>query len=423
MKKRILYISLSLLIILIIFISLKFNGRKSAKADLIIEAKKEEFRIEVTTTGELEAKNSVNIPGPTGLQRAGIWRVNIDHIVDEGTVVKKGEYVASLDQSELNDKILNVDNELQLNLSKYTQTRLDTALELRKARNEMINLDFEVQEKEIILEQSQFEPPATIKNNKIQLAKARRAHKQAIESYKLKTDKASAQMQEAATQVSKKRMKLDFLNKLLVDFTILAPEPGMVIYKRSWNGTKIATGSTIQPWDPVVATLPDLTTMVSKTYINEVDISSVKTGLDVQITLDAFPDKRLTGKVIDVANVGEQNPNSDAKVFQVLIEIHESDTTLRPGMTTGNTIVTDVIPDAIFIPIECLHSQGDTLLYVIKESGLSITKQEVLAGKSDSDHVVILSGVEENDRIFLSDPEGIEKKSVIPLPANLTSNQ
>ena len=423
MKKRILYISLSLLIILIIFISLKFNGRKSAKADLIIEAKKEEFRIEVTTTGELEAKNSVNIPGPTGLQRAGIWRVNIDHIVDEGTVVKKGEYVASLDQSELNDKILNVDNELQLNLSKYTQTRLDTALELRKARNEMINLDFEVQEKEIILEQSQFEPPATIKNNKIQLAKARRAHKQAIESYKLKTDKASAQMQEAATQVSKKRMKLNFLNKLLVDFTILAPEPGMVIYKRSWNGTKIATGSTIQPWDPVVATLPDLTTMVSKTYINEVDISSVKTGLDVQITLDAFPDKRLTGKVIDVANVGEQNPNSDAKVFQVLIEIHESDTTLRPGMTTGNTIVTDVIPDAIFIPIECLHSQGDSLLYVIKESGLSITKQEVLAGKSDSDHVVILSGVEENDRIFLSDPEGIEKKSVIPLPANLTSNQ
>ncbi len=423
MKKRILYISLSLLIILIIFISLKFNGRKSAKADLIIEAKKEEFRIEVTTTGELEAKNSVNIPGPTGLQRASIWRVNIDHIVDEGTVVKKGEYVASLDQSELNDKILNVDNELQLNLSKYTQTRLDTALELRKARNEMINLDFEVQEKEIILEQSQFEPPATIKNNKIQLAKARRAHKQAIESYKLKTDKASAQMQEAATQVSKKRMKLDFLNKLLVDFTILAPEPGMVIYKRSWNGTKIATGSTIEPWDPVVATLPDLTTMVSKTYINEVDISSVKTGLDVQITLDAFPDKRLTGKVIDVANVGEQNPNSDAKVFQVLIEIHESDTTLRPGMTTGNTIVTDVIPDAIFIPIECLHSQGDTLLYVIKESGLSITKQEVLAGKSDSDHVVILSGVEENDRIFLSDPEGIEKKSVIPLPANLTSNQ
>ena len=287
----------------------------------------------------------------------------------------------------------------------------------------MINLDFEVQEKEIILEQSQFEPPATIKNNEIQLAKAKRAYKQAVESYILKTDKATAQMQEAATQVSKKRLKLDFLNKLLVEFTILAPEPGMVIYKRSWNGTKIATGSTIQPWDPVVATLPDLTTMVSKTYINEVDISSVKNGLDVQITLDAFPDKRLTGKVIDVANVGEQNPNSDAKVFQVLIEIYESDTTLRPGMTTGNTIITDVIPDAIFIPVECLHSQGDTLLYVIIESGLSITKQEVLAGKSDSDYVVILSGVKENDRVFLSDPEGIEKKPVILLPAKLTSNQ
>ena len=423
MKKRILYVPLFVLAILIVFISLKFSGSKTDTADIIVEAKQEEFRIEVTTTGELEAKKSVNIPGPTGLQRASIWRVNIDHIVDEGTVVNKGDYVASLDKSELNDKILNENNELQLNLSKYTQTRLDTALELRKARDETINLDFEVQEKEIILEQSQFEPPATIKNNEIQLAKAKRAYKQAVESYILKTDKATAQMQEAATQVSKKRLKLDFLNKLLVEFTILAPEPGMVIYKRSWNGTKIATGSTIQPWDPVVATLPDLTTMVSKTYINEVDISSVKNGLDVQITLDAFPDKRLTGKVIDVANVGEQNPNSDAKVFQVLIEIYESDTTLRPGMTTGNTIITDVIPDAIFIPVECLHSQGDTLLYVIIESGLSITKQEVLAGKSDSDYVVILSGVKENDRVFLSDPEGIEKKPVILLPAKLTSNQ
>lgn len=80
MKKRILYVPLFVLAILIVFISLKFSGNKADTTDIIVEAKQEEFRIEVTTTGELEAKKSVNIPGPTGLQRASIWRVNIDHI-------------------------------------------------------------------------------------------------------------------------------------------------------------------------------------------------------------------------------------------------------------------------------------------------------------------------------------------------------
>ena len=67
-------------------------------------------------------------------------------------------------------------------------------------------------------------------------------------------------------------------------------------------------------WDPVVATLPDHTTMVSKTYINEVDINTVKVDQKVEIGLDAFPEKKLTGTVIEVANVGEQKPNTDAHV-------------------------------------------------------------------------------------------------------------
>ena len=88
----------------------------------------------------------------------------------------------------------------------------------------------------------------------------------------------------------------------------------------------------VQTWDPVIATLPDLSVMVSKTYVNEVDISFIEVGLSTNISFDAFPDKKLTGKVIQIANVGEQKPNSDSKVFEVLIELNESDTTMRPGM-------------------------------------------------------------------------------------------
>jgi multidrug efflux pump subunit AcrA (membrane-fusion protein) len=158
--------------------------------------------------------------------------------------------------------------------------------------------------------------------------------------------------------------------------------------------------------------------MVSKIYINEVDISTVKSGQDVEVTLDAFPDKRLTGKIIEVANVGEQKPNSDAKVFQALVEINESDTTLRPGMTTGNNIIAEVISDVIFVPIESLHSQGDTLLYVIKKSGLGMIRQQVLAGKSDSDYTIILDGIAESDVLYLSDPPNAGKLKIEYLSGN-----
>ena len=65
----------------------------------------------------------------------------------------------------------------------------------------------------------------------------------------------------------------------------------MVIYARNWNGKK-EPGARISAWDPIVAELPDLSDMISKTYVNEVDISKVRVGQEVDIKVDAFPDKK-----------------------------------------------------------------------------------------------------------------------------------
>ena len=71
-------------------------------------------------------------------------------------------------------------------------------------------------------------------------------------------------------------------------------------------GAKRKVGSSISPWDNVVATLPDMSSMISKTYVNEIDVSKVKTGQKVDIMVDAFPEKTYTGTVTSVANIGEQ---------------------------------------------------------------------------------------------------------------------
>jgi hypothetical protein len=128
----------------------------------------------------------------------------------------------------------------------------------------------------------------------------------------------------------------------------------MVTYVKEWNGKKKTSGSQVGAWEPAVATLPDLSIMESLTYVNEIDVRKLRVGQDVKVTLDADPSKALIGKVKQVANVGEQRPNADAKVFEVVVNIEKPDTSLRPGMTTGNEVSTQSLKDVLYIPLDAL---------------------------------------------------------------------
>jgi hypothetical protein len=192
------------------------------------------------------------------------------------------------------------------------------------------------------------------------------------------------------------------MEKALSEFVILAPAPGMVIYKREWSGQKRTVGSEISPWDLTVATLPDMSTMVSKTYVNEIDISKVSVGQNVRAGVDAFPDKNYTGVVKEVANIGEQLPNTDAKVFEVMVELEGTDPILRPSMTTSNSIITKTFEDVLYIPLEAVHAT-DSMSYVYTKNK---TRQIVVLDEANENEIIVEEGLDEGDRILLSVPEG-----------------
>jgi hypothetical protein len=177
----------------------------------------------------------------------------------------------------------------------------------------------------------------------------------------------------------------------------------MVIYEKEWNGKKRVAGSTVSPWNPTVATLPDLTQMESVTYVNEIDVRKIAVGQPVNVSLDSDPSKRLTGTVTSVANVGEQRPNADAKVFEVKITIAEADTTLRPGMTTANSIVTSKVPDVLSIPIEAIFNEEDTP-FVYERRGNRTVRQQVETGLMNDNSVIVLRGLENGAEVLLSPP-------------------
>jgi len=178
MKRKILFTAIGIIIITIIFIATRLKNEPGDELEITTQIKRNAFKIEVTSAGELDAKNSVKILGPSGLRTVYIWEVKIENIIEEGTLVKKGDYVARLDPTAITDRVEKKDAELQQSSSEFIQAKLDTALELRKARDELINLKYEIEQKKIVLEQSSFEPPATQKQNQYELEKAERAYQQ-----------------------------------------------------------------------------------------------------------------------------------------------------------------------------------------------------------------------------------------------------
>ncbi len=383
------------------------RSEKTVMIKAVVESGK--FDVIVSTTGELQALNSVDIRGPEGLREARVHNVKLVDLIPEGSVVKAGDYIASLDKTDATTALQSMGDQIERDEASLRQTQLDTTMSLRDYRNQIKDLEYALEEKQIILDQSKYEPPATIRQSEMNLDKAKRAYEQAKTNYALRKEQSEASMVKAEINLKRQYEQRNEIVKVLDAFTVFAPQDGMVIYKKEWGGAKRKVGSQISAWDPVVATLPDLSKMVSKTYVNEIDISKISVGQEVTIGVDAFPEKQYTGKVTEVANVGEQLPNSDAKVFEVVVLLNESDTTLRPAMTTVTQIRTNSYENVKFVPLEAVHST-DSMSYVHLVS--DNVRQIIDLGEANENFIIVKEGLEAGTEVYLTVPAGAEEFEV-----------
>jgi exonuclease VII small subunit len=317
-------------------------------------------------------------------------------------MVQKGDYIAQLDRTEysntLNEAIQSLEN-MEANLE---MAILDTAVSLSALRDDITNIKYQVREAQITLDESQFEPPATQRKAEINLNKQQRALEQAVKNYELKYALALADIVTARQKVHDAQEYINTLQDFLSKFTITAPASGIVMYKEEFDGSKRKTGSSLNPFDLVVATLPDLTSMLSEVYVNEIEVNKVKVGQQVVITVDALPNKVLNGTIKSVANVGEVLPNSDVKMFEVVIRINGTDSEIRPEMTSWNKIIIKTVPDAIYIPLECVRASEDDIPFVVMKNK---TRQIVVLGDFNDKNVIIKDGLEPGNNIYIVPPE------------------
>jgi RND family efflux transporter MFP subunit len=370
---------------------------------LTAPVKQGDFKVVVMATGELRARKFVQITGPAAAQSVNVYQTKIASIIPEGTVVKEGDVIAELDKQPAAAKLSDLTLNVQKAQAEYTTAQLDSTLNLAQAREDVRTAEFALEEKKLLKEQAKYEAPTIQRQAEIDYEKAQRAWEQSKRNLSTKTKQAVAKMSSVGADLGRQQNQLKLIQDVLASFTVRAPAPGMVIYVREWNGKKKGVGSQWAPWDPTVATLPDLSQMESQTYVNEVDVRKIAVGQKVNITLDADPTKKLAGTVTQIANVGEQRPNQDSKVFEVKIEVAGSDTTLRPGMTTANEILTSSVPNVLYVPLEAVFSDAG-YQYVYKKDGSRIVRQMIEAGSMNDNEIIVRRGLTKDDVVYLTPP-------------------
>jgi len=403
-RKNLLFLLIPLILLILIF---TFNANKDESVLLTAKVQRSDFIVKVYSSGQIESENKKNIPVPEKLSDRSlrVWSLKITELVEEGSYVDSGDFVARLDPDAVQEQIKNVQDEMEKALTEYQDAKIDSSLNLSNQRDAITNARLDREEKSIVVNESVYESPSIQKKAQMDFDKAQRKQEQEKNAYLLKTQQEENKVNRKFINYRQLKERYEGLEELFSSLTIIAPKAGIITYiKNPWGITRV--GSDV--WaNSSVATIPDMTNLISRTYINEIDISKIKEGQKAEIGIDAFPDKKMTGEVLSIANIGQTMPNSDAKVFEVKIKVFGIDQDLKPAMTTSNVVYTNHYKDTLSIPVDAVY-ENDSMQYVYLDNS-RITRQIVKLGEANENYVIVSKGLQEGDVICLNEPENGEE--------------
>jgi len=168
----------------------------------------------------------------------------------------------------------------------------------------------------------------------------------------------------------------------IADYTIVSPMDGVVMRRDGEVGEIAESGQIL-----FRIGVPKPLQVVAE--VNEEDIPSVALGQTALFRTDAFPGRRLEGKVAEITPMGDVN----AKTFRVKMALPD-DTPLRPGMSVEANIVIREKANALLVPADAV--QGNAVFVV---DGSRIKKRAVTIGIRGTRAVEVLDGLKEGERV------------------------
>jgi len=246
---------------------------ESEKDPDVVKVEEGLFEMTVTSMGELEALVSMNINVPDMMMNLPwslrIYQLPISDIVKEGTIVKKGDYVAALNPMEIEEQLKRRAEQLISLEAAFENTKIDSSLVLSEARDGIRRAKDAVTDREIKVELSIYESQAVQRQAQISLEVSQRSYEQSQRNYISLKRKHEIQVERAKERLDQQKNDIATLEKLKKEIVIHAPGDGLIVYQRGFSGEKIKVGSHVSRWEPFIAMLPDLSTLQSVAYIRD----------------------------------------------------------------------------------------------------------------------------------------------------------
>ena len=224
-----------------------------------------------------------------------------------------------------------------------------------------------------------------------------------------------ARLNSAKAQYEVQLRRLKDLKDQVAKCTLRAEKTGLVVYGGGrdqmyfGNQEPIREGATVRQ-NQAIITIPDMTRMAVEVKVHESYIKKIKKGETATITVDAFPDEVLTGKVTKVAVLPDsQNRwmNPDLKVYPTTVAIDGTNEWVKPGMSAKVRILVNHLDDVVYVPMQAvLPDDGKQYCYVM--DGHTPERREVEAGEYNDEFIEVKTGLKEGERVLLHPPQSAQ---------------
>lgn len=367
----------------------------------VITVTQDKVVFEIHAEGELEAVKSTPITAPAASRRPQ----TLAWIAPQFSHVKEGEVVAKFDGSNFQ---LEVD-ETEFEIQKIMYSMLDKDREIDNskfsfgAEAEVIDYEYELAK--------QFNIDDPLLYTKIEMIeagdnedflKAKAEHIDKVEENFAAKSASEIAVLESSKQ--KQMAKLDMNSASLSALEIKAPHDGLFVLEPSWDGSLPEPGKSVFP-GAKLAKLPDLSEMQAKIFVPEVEAIGIKEGVAVTVSLHAFPDAFIEGKVSSISQTAQSKERDNpVKYFTVMVSLDaQNNDKLKPGQRLDASIRVIEQEQGLAVPIQTVFRERERT-WVFVQRGNDFDQQDVTTGFCSSSLCTIETGLSDGDVIALSQP-------------------
>jgi multidrug efflux pump subunit AcrA (membrane-fusion protein) len=341
----------------------------------------------VEVVGSLVAEDEVTVSSQASGNLADIT-------VDLGTAVRSGQVIARIDQRELKFKVDQAEGTLH---------QAEARLGVKRGERIDPQKQPDVRMAFAALERARYDLKASRS-----LAESGDISKQQLDVYQKTVDQAEARYQAALENVrnleaivEEKRAALDLAKKQLTDTEIVSPISGVVKEKAA------SRGEYLQPGKPIV-TIVQVDPVRLRADIPEYAAASVRTGQTMTLTVESFPGRTFTGRVVRIG----PSLNEQTRALTVEAEVRNPGNLLRPGMFAKSNLVTANDALALMAPRRAVQViAGLNKLFVVENGRVS--ERIVKLGAVDGDLIEIVEGVKSGEVVATSNLDKLQEGSAV----------